>query len=151
MLNRMLTQFCAWLLKDRSKSADALDPAGRERAESFFADLATIANQTDKITASFCDSEQNAIGHIQLHRHGGEVTIHRIWVATPGQGTGSMILTRVCELADLHGVILKLKVNPLGVQPYPMSSNQLQNWYHRHGFAGGREMTRLPVRKLSHA
>jgi GNAT superfamily N-acetyltransferase len=145
MVNKKLVDFCGWLLKDRSLNADARDPAGLRRANAFLADVALISHQVNKITHTFCDENQNVTGHIQLDRRGGEVTIHRIWVAKPGQGSGSTILKKVCELADRHGVTLKLSVNPLGVAPYPMSSRQLHSWYHRHGFVGNRKMTRLPV------
>ena len=144
MVNKPLVKFCGWLLKDRSKNADARDPEGRKRALAFLADVASNSHRVEHITHTFCDDNQNVTGHIQLDRRGGEVTIHRIWVAKPGQGSGTTILKRVCQLADRHGVTLKLSVNPLGVAPYPMSSRQLHSWYHRHGFVGNRKMTRLP-------
>jgi hypothetical protein len=144
MLNRPLLKFCHWLLKNRKPSPDALDPAGKLRADAFFADLEKSAHCTDPITYAFHDAEQTVVAHIQLHRGGGEVEIHRIWAAVPRQGHGSAVLKRVCELADIHGVILKLTVNPLGVAPYPLSSSQLRDWYARHGFEGGRKMLRSP-------
>jgi hypothetical protein len=144
MVNRSLFRFCRWLLKDRKISADMRDPAGRLRADGFFAELSQISRPVNAGTYAFDDGNQNAIGHIQLNRQAGEVTIHRIWATTPGKGSGSLILKKVCELADRHGIILKLAVNPLGVAPYPMSSRQLHSWYHRNGFAGDRKMIRLP-------
>jgi hypothetical protein len=140
----MLLKFCHWLLKDRKSNRDALDPAGKLRADAFFADLEKSAWRTDPITYAFLDIEERAIAHIQLRRAGGEVEIHRIWSTVPRQGHGSAVLKKVCELADIHGVILKLTVNPLGVAPYPLSSSQLRDWYARHGFEGGRKMTRSP-------
>lgn len=145
MLSKPLVQLCGWLLKNRSTDADKHDPAGRQRAEAFLADVASISHHVEQITYTFCDASRQVTGHIQLQRRGGSVTIHRIWVAKPGQGSGSTILKSVCALADHHGIILNLSVNPLGVAPYPMSSRQLHSWYHRHGFVGNRKMTRLPA------
>lgn len=143
MVNRPLMKFCHWLLKDRKSNPDALDPAGKRRVDAFFAGLEKSARRTDPITYAFLDIEQNVIAHIQLRRGGGEVEIHRIWSAVPHQGHGSTVLKKVCELADLHGVTLRLTINPLGVAPYPLSSSQLRDWYARHGFEGGRKMVRL--------
>ncbi len=140
----MLVKFCQNLLKNRNSNADARDPATKQRADEFFTDLEKYTSRVGPITYAFHDSNQTVTAHIQLHRRGSDVEIHRVWSVVPRQGHGSAALKKVCELADLHGVILKLTVNPLGVAPYPMSSNQLRDWYIRNGFEGGRKMIRAP-------
>jgi len=56
------------------------------------------------------------------------------------------MMRTLCELADRHGVEMKLKVIPIGRKPFPMSRQQLKAWYQRHGFSGSRwHMTRKPV------
>ncbi|MGD0464568.1 MAG: hypothetical protein ABSB74_18940 [Tepidisphaeraceae bacterium] len=68
------------------------------------------------------------------------IQIHRLWTPEPGKGNGSIIVRTLCELADRHGVELKLKVIPIGRKPYPLSRQQLKAWYQRHGFEGPRWM-----------
>jgi hypothetical protein len=73
------------------------------------------------------------------------VTIHRLWTLQPGQGNGTRVLHKVCDLADYYGVELTLKTLPFGRKPYPFSRDQLLAWYQRHGFeVTGRKMTRRP-------
>jgi hypothetical protein len=118
-----------------------------QNADAFFAELATITRQTGSITHAFVDGEEHPIGYVQLHRAGGEITIHRIWIVYPKRGFGSKILRKVCELADRHKVFIRLKVAPLGPKPHPMSAEQLREWYHRHGFVGERKLIRVPAAK----
>jgi len=152
MVSKTLTAICGWMLGGESLlDAQLGDASGRQRTDAFFADLESITSRMGSVTHAFCDEKNASLGFIQLHRSGGDVTIHRIWTIEPGQGHGSMILRKVCELADRHGVFIHLKVAPLGATPHPLSAQQLQNWYHRHGFDGKRKMMRAPVRKLSHA
>ena len=75
----------------------------------------------------------------------GRLNIHRIWTQEFGRRNGSMMLRTLCELADRHGVEMRLKVVPFGRKPYPLSRLQLKNWYERHGFQGeGWKMWRAP-------
>lgn len=66
------------------------------------------------------------------------IQIHRLWTLEPGKGNGSIIVRALCELADCHGVELKLKVIPIGRKPHPLNREQLKVWYQRHGFEGAR-------------
>gem|GEM_PF-6047700 len=53
----------------------------------------------------------------------------------------------VCELADRHGVELRLRPLPFGRKPYRMSREQLETWYRRYGFEGrGRVLVRLALK-----
>jgi hypothetical protein len=119
----------------------------RQNADAFFAELATITKLTGSITHAFVDDQQHPVGYVQLHRAGGEITIHRIWTVYPKRGFGSRMLRKVCELADRHKVFIRLKIAPLGPKPYPMSAEQLREWYHRHGFVGERKLIRVPAAK----
>ncbi len=125
-------------------------PTGKN-ADAFFAELATITRQTGGITHAFCDDRQQPVGYVQLHRSGGEITIHRIWTIYPKRGIGSRMLSQLCELADRHQVFIKLKVAPLGPAPVPMSAEELGQWYRRHGFRGQRKMLRAPLPSKSHS
>jgi hypothetical protein len=127
-----------------SLSATVETPTGREKTDAFFAELKEITRQTGEITHAFSDPDCGLIGYIQLHRAGGSITIHRIWTVFPKRGHGSKMLTQICELADRHQVFIKLKIAPLGAKPYPMSSPQLREWYHRHGFRGQKKLIRTP-------
>lgn len=117
----------------------------RKNADAFFAELATITKQTGSITHVFVDGQEQPVGYVQLHRAGGEITIHRIWTVYPKRGIGSKMLRKVCELADRHKVFIRLKVAPLGPRPHPMTAEQLREWYHRHGFVGQRKLIRVPT------
>ena len=143
MVSKTLTAICGWMLG--GESLDRGETNGRQRTDAFFADLAMITHRAASVTHSFCDENNQPIGNIQLHRSGGEVMIHRIWTLQPGQGQGSKILSKVCELADRHGVVIRLKVAPLGAKPYPMSAGQLEDWYRRHGFVGEKKLVRFPA------
>ncbi|MGD0768540.1 MAG: hypothetical protein ABSB42_10150 [Tepidisphaeraceae bacterium] len=78
------------------------------------------------------------LGFVQLICFERFVQIHRIWATQPGMGGGSIMLRTLCELADRHGVEMKLKVIPIGRKPFPMSRQQLKAWYQRCGFTGPR-------------
>src|SRR5262249_41940244 len=83
----------------------------------------------------------------QLYRpRPGRLLIHRLWVVTPGNGAGSQILRTLCDLADLHEVEIALRPLPFGEKPFRMSTEQLAEWYRRHGFTGSvKKMLRKPV------
>lgn len=145
LFHRKILAFTDRILRREYNSLSAtVERPTRENTDAFFAELLTITRQTGDITHAFCDADQHPVGYIQLHRQGGEITIHRIWTVYPKRGFGSKMLRKVCELADRHKVFIRLKVAPLGPQPHPMSSEQLQQWYHRHGFRGQRKMLRVP-------
>jgi hypothetical protein len=55
------------------------------------------------------------------------------------------MMRTLCELADRHGVEMKLKVIPIGRKPFPMSREKLKEWYQRFDFAGpGWTLSRKP-------
>jgi hypothetical protein len=152
MVSKPLLRFCTWLLADRPyPEADAIEASGSGGANALLADLKQAARQIDLRTFEFSQGDTAAVGYVQLQRWGAELVLHRIWTAVPQQGLGSLILRSLCELADAHNVVLRLKVAPLGAKPYPLSEQQLRNWYHRHGFTGQRKLVRLPVGELNHA
>jgi hypothetical protein len=126
-------------------------PVDHARADRFFADLSVITRQTGSITHGFCDDAQAVLGYVQLHRRGSTVILHRIWAVRPGIGHGSKMLRSLCELADRHDVQLQLKVAPLGAKPYPLSADQLKDWYHRHGFRGTKKLIRNPAPRSQEA
>lgn len=63
----------------------------------FFAELAKITRQTGEITHTFVDPDEGPTGHVQLHRSGGTITIHRIWAVFPRRGHGSKMLRQICH------------------------------------------------------
>ena len=85
-------------------------------------------------------------GFVQIiPEYQNQVLIHRLWTLEPRRGNGSAILNDLCEMADRHRIVLKLKALPLGAKPYPFSRDQLVDWYQRHGFEGRRRrMVRMP-------
>jgi hypothetical protein len=117
---------------------------GSQNTDAFFADLNAITRKTGNITHAFLDPQSAPVGYVDLHRAGGTVTIHRIWSVFPRRGHGSKMLRQICELADRHHVFIKLKIAPLGRKPYPMSSEQLREWYCRYGFKGEKHLIRAP-------
>jgi hypothetical protein len=119
-------------------------PTGWENTEAFFAELNSITHRAGAITHAFSDPQDGLIGYVQLHRACRSITIHRIWTIIPKRGYGSKMLRQMCQLADRHRVLIKLKIAPLGRKPYPMSADQLREWYHRHGFRGEQKLVRVP-------
>jgi len=68
-----------------------------------------------------------------------KVTAHRLWVdlnrisnERHGKGLGSAALDWFCALADKHGIGVRGIVAPFG--DAWLSSQQLTDWYARHGF-----------------
>jgi hypothetical protein len=105
----------------------------------FVADLVDIAPQIGHGTYAFRDDNGEVAGFVQLIPESQNLLrIHRIWTLHPRHGHGSTMLTKLCALADQHGIALKLKVLPLGAKPYPFSRDELIEWYKRHGFTGRR-------------
>jgi hypothetical protein len=112
----------------------------------FLADLSGIAPIAGTQTYAFTCPLGERTGYVQIISEShNEVTIHRIWTLAPRSGHGSAILRKVCEIADRHGIILKLRALPFGAKPFPLSRDQLFDWYSRYGFEGKRrKMIRLP-------
>jgi len=118
----------------------------------FLGELKTIAQPAGRGDYTFPKVEGGLHGSVQfIFDSPRTVTIHRFWTLQPGQGSGSQMLRTLCELADRHGVELRLKAIPIGRKPYPMTRDQLFAWYQRHGFEGTRrKMIRMP-RQAAHA
>ena len=127
-----------------SLTATVETETGLQNTDAFLAELKKITRQTGEITHAFSDPDCGVIGYAQLFRAGGTITIHRIWTIYPKRGHGSKMLRQICALADRHQVFIQLKIAPLGRKPYPMSSPQLRQWYHRHGFRGEKKLIRSP-------
>jgi hypothetical protein len=112
----------------------------------FFDDLKTIAPAAGEGAYAFVAPNGNCRGWVQIIiRAERTIEIHRLWTLQPGRGNGSMMLRILCALADRHEIEMSLKTLPFGRKPYPLSREQLQVWYRRHGFeALGRKMIRRP-------
>lgn len=112
----------------------------------FLGELKTIAQPAGRGDYTFPKADGGFHGSVQFIIDSARtVTIHRLWTLQPGQGGGSAILGVLCDLADRHRVELRLKVIPIGREPYPMTRDQLFAWYQRHGFEGTRrKMLRKP-------
>jgi hypothetical protein len=112
----------------------------------FLTELSTIAPPAGRGDYVFPNSNGGSHGLVQFLAYSPrQVIIHRLWTAQAGQGSGSMMLRTLCELADRHHVELTLKPLPFGRKPYPMSREQLLQWYQKFGFEGTRKkMTRKP-------
>jgi hypothetical protein len=113
------------------------DVTGKNVA-AFLHDLIAFAPAAGRGHFAFKDSDGRTLGFVQLICTERLVQIHRIWAAHPGTGAGSIMMRTLCDLADCHGVEMKLKVIPIGRKPYPMSRKQLKAWYQRFNFAGPR-------------
>jgi hypothetical protein len=104
----------------------------------FLKDLVAVAPPAGGGHYAFKKSDGQTQGFVQLICSERLIQIHRIWSAEPGTGGGSIMMRTLCELADRHGVEMKLKVIPIGRKPFPMSREQLKAWYQRFDFAGER-------------
>jgi hypothetical protein len=112
----------------------------------FLKELVVAAPPAGRGHFEFKRADGRHIGFVQLICWERIVQIHRIWASQPGMGGGSIMMRTLCELADRHGVEMKLKVIPIGRKPFPMSRQQLKAWYQRLGFAGSRwHLTRKPA------
>jgi hypothetical protein len=117
----------------------------------FLEDLSTIAPRAGMGAYVFVKPEGSNHGFVQfIVESPRRLTIHRIWTHEPLQGSGSLMLGQLCDLADRHGVDLELKVIPIGRKPYPMTRDQLKNWYEQYGFEGThKKMIRKPRNPVS--
>jgi hypothetical protein len=150
--HRVRSQFCRmgflkskilpWFLKAPAPG----DDADRRKVLAFIDDLNSIAASENQGHFRFNDSAGTTLGFAQLHCYERQVQIHRLWACKPGGGAGSNIMRTLCELADRHRVEMRLKVVPIGRKPFPMSRQQLRDWYLVFGFAGaGWTLIRKPV------
>jgi len=112
----------------------------------FLTDLTTVAPAVGCGSYAFVAPDGSCRGWVQFIIHSDRsLVIHRLWTLQPGKGNGSIMLRAVCDLADRHGIEMVLRTLPFGRKPYPMSRDQLQHWYKRHGFeVSGRKMVRRP-------
>jgi len=112
----------------------------------FLADLTAIAPLVGGCTYAFRNESGERTGFLQLIPESPRLLcVHRIWTLQPHRGDGSAMLKQLCELADRHGIVLKLKALPFGSKPFPLSCSALIDWYERHGFEGKRrKMVREP-------
>jgi hypothetical protein len=105
----------------------------------FLADFTCIAKRVNDGCFAVANPSGGSHGFVQFIPSSDEsIQIHRLWTLEPGKGNGSAIVRVLCELADRHGVELKLKVIPIGRKPHPLNREQLKVWYQRHGFEGAR-------------
>jgi hypothetical protein len=113
----------------------------------FIADLKTLAPSAGRGSYVFPNADGQSRGFVQfIIESDRKLVIHRIWTPEPGKGNGAAMLRALCDLADRHGVQLALKVIPIGRKPFPMSREQLKQWYERFGFTGPRwKMSRPPI------
>lgn len=128
MKSRVLPGF----LKSRSNSNDIR--VGDVAA--FVGDLGLVAPADVHGHYRFKKENGHTRGFVQLICTERLVQIHRLWAIEPGNGCGSVMMRLLCEIADRHGVEMKLKVIPIGRKPYPLSRGQLKGWYQRFGFEG---------------
>jgi hypothetical protein len=115
--------------------------------DAFLEDLQLATRQASPGTFAFMGEDEKPIGYVQLHRShpAGGIVMHRIWTLAPHTGAGSKIMTTLCNLADHHGVEIALQTLPFGDKPYPLSADQLFEWYSGYGFAGTpKRMRRKP-------
>jgi hypothetical protein len=112
----------------------------------FITELTAIARAAGQGSYAFGCEDGGCPGWVQLIPDSDHhITIHRLWTLQPGSGNGAIMLRALCDLADRHGVELKLRPLPFGRKPYAMNRDQLLAWYERHGFQGNRrKMIRIP-------
>ena len=139
------------LLKTGILSRFLKSPAKRNDVQgrnvvAFLNDLVAVAPPAGGGHYGFKNQDGRTQGFVQLISTERLIQIHRIWATEPGKGGGSIMMRTLCELADRHGVEMKLKVIPIGRKPFPMSREQLKAWYQRFNFAGsGWTLIRKPV------
>ena len=117
-----------------------------DSVEAFLDDLLLMATEASPTTYAFLDENGKPSGYVQLYRpRPGRLLVHRIWAVSPGSGAGSRMMRALCELADHHGAEIALRPLPFGPKPFPMSAEELHQWYHGHGFTGPiKSMLRKP-------
>jgi hypothetical protein len=118
---------------------------------SFITALSVIAPSAGRGSYAFINPGGGYYGYVQFIIHSDRIVeIHRLWTHEPGKGHGTLMMRKLCDLADGHGMELKLKALPIGRKPHPMSREQLKVWYEGHAFAGaGWKLVRKPAVKQS--
>jgi hypothetical protein len=121
-----------------------------QNVQHFLAALSEVAPSAGRGDYKFPKPQGGHYGFVQLIIDSPtSATIHRLWTHEPGHGNGSHMLRTICDLADEHGVELRLKCLPIGRKPHPMSREQLRKWYCDHGFHGDtRKLVRQPLRTI---
>ena len=94
----------------------------------FLKDLVAVAPPAGGGNYGFKKPDGHSRGFVQLICSERVVRIHRIWASEPGTGAGSIMMRTLCDIADRHGVEMKLKVIPIGRKPFPMCAKSS-----RHG------------------
>jgi len=122
---------------------DAADKVGH-----FLAALTKVAPPAGRGDYAFTGEDGTRRGVVQfIPQSGNAIEIHRLWSLQFGNGAGSYMLRTLCDLADRHGIELRLKPLPFRRKPYPRSKEELIEWYERYGFVGSaRGMKRSPQR-----
>jgi hypothetical protein len=112
----------------------------------FLSELITIAPPAGWGCYAFKKTAGGCHGFVQFIIHSDRtVEIHRLWTLEPNQGNGKVMLGLLCDLADKHGVEIKLTALPFGRKPYARSRAELKAWYQSAGFQGeGWKLSRPP-------
>jgi|GEM_PF-4988462 len=77
----------------------------------FLAALKEIAPPAGMGAYALKNADGGCHGFIQFVPHTpASLIIHRLWTLEPGKGNGAAVLGLVCELADRHGVELRLRL-----------------------------------------
>ncbi len=79
----------------------------------------------------------------------GYVELAYIYMYNEKKGHGSIVLNKICELADLHGLEVELDAVPIKKLRAPIPKSKLHNFYIKFGFKksdvqGSNMMTRYP-------
>lgn len=75
---------------------------------------------------------------VTLRPQGGQVWIDSLRSFTKGAGNGSRALKNIIELADQHGVTLRLTAKPFDTGGHELDFKQLVQFYQRNGFITSR-------------
>lgn len=90
-------------------------------------------------------------GKVSLYVRGDtEVELLHITVdlMARGQGVASALMGLLCDMADDHGITLKLGIASDPDEEDGLDGEALHDWYQRWGFEGGTQMVREPYDKL---
>ncbi|WP_444898527.1 GNAT family N-acetyltransferase [Microbulbifer sp. VAAC004] len=79
----------------------------------------------------------------------GYVELAYIFIYSKRQGYGSIILNKICELADVYGLEVELDAIPIAAFGSPIPQSELYSFYRKYGFKnsdipGSNMMTRYP-------
>lgn len=90
------------------------------------------ANTVPKELASMKGTEPEAT--FTVSERGGKLRLKGIQSLNPGTGAGSRLLKQLTDIADKHDVPMELTASPYGDEATRLNSDQLKEWYSRHGF-----------------